>query len=82
MLTCEYCQRVWDGNAQCPCWMERWDTFSDSEEIGTPVVKKSIFKKNVQIHEMKDATTQTEKTPLELAQKAVNEMFINHYHLR
>ena len=20
MITCDHCSRVWDGNAQCPCW--------------------------------------------------------------
>ena len=70
LITCEYCKREWDGNAQCPCWMELSFSCSDSdneEDIKTPEVKKKI---------------QPEKTPLELGQAAVNEMFIIKYNLR
>ena len=77
MMTCEYCQREWDGNAQCPCWIdlsEDYLSLSDSDredEIGTPKVRHVTPL-------MKDASTQTKnvkwsKTPLELAQEAVNE---------
>ena len=85
MMTCEYCQREWDGNAQCPCWIDLSDDYpslldSDSEdEIKTPEVKRKIAL-------MKDASTQTknvkwDKTPLELAQEAVNEKFLTIFQL-
>ena len=35
MITCKYCQREWDGNAQCPCWIdltEDYPSLSDSDE--------------------------------------------------
>ena len=85
MMTCEYCQREWDGNAQCPCWIDLSDDYpslldSDSEdEIKTPEVKRKIAL-------MKDASTQTKnikwsKTHLELAQEAVNEKFLTIFQL-
>ena len=79
LMTCEYCHREWDGNAQCPCWLDLSEDYdilslSDSDredEIGTPEVRHKTPL-------MKDASTQTKnvkwsKTPLELAQEAVNE---------
>lgn len=79
LTTCKYCQREWDGNAQCPCWINLTDEYlslSDSDrecEIQTPPIKRKVL--------MKDASTQTKnvkssKTPLELAQDAVNEKFL------
>lgn len=86
-MTCEYCQREWDGNAQCPCGLDLSDNYdilslseSDREdEIGTPEVKH-----NTPL--MKDASTQTKnvkwnKTPLEIAQEAVNENFLTIFQL-
>ena len=87
LMTCEYCQREWDGNAQCPCWLDLSEendilSLSDSDredEIKTPEVRHNT-------HLMKDASTQTNyikwsKTPLELAQEAVNENFLAIFQL-
>jgi hypothetical protein len=87
LMTCEYCNREWDGNAQCPCGLDLSDDYdilslSDSDredEIKTPEVKKKSPL-------MKDASTQTKnvkwsKTPLELAQEAVNGHFIHIFQL-
>lgn len=87
LITCEYCHREWDGNAQCPCGLDLSDDYdilslSDSDredEIGTPKIKKKSPL-------MKDVSTQTKnvkwnKTPLELAQEAVNENFLTIFQL-
>ena len=85
LITCEYCNREWDGNAQCPCGINLTGDYdyeclslSDSDrkdDIKTPEVKKII-------KTTKDVSIQTEQTPLELGQAAVNEMFIKKYNLR
>lgn len=65
LITCDFCLREWDGNAQCPCTMY----ISDDDETH---VKKS---------KTKEVSTQTKKvrvwspTKLELAQEAVNTSF-------
>ena len=23
LIECDDCKRIWDGNAQCPCWLDR-----------------------------------------------------------
>lgn len=56
LYTCEYCYRVWDGFAQCPCWMD----LSEEEDNDQRVVIKK-------------------KTPLELAQEAVDIKFNTRY---
>ena len=35
MMECEYCGRIWDGNAQCPCF-EQLSGWSTSEEENEP----------------------------------------------
>ena len=77
LVTCSACGREWDGNAQCNCYQDMYLSLSDSdreEEVFTPIPRKNqAF--------MKDASTQTEEkekiilTPLEKAQKAVDEKF-------
>ena len=79
LVTCSSCGREWDGNAQCNCYQDMYLSLSDSdreEEVFTPSPRKNqAF--------MKDASTQTEEkekeriilTPLEKAQKAVDEKF-------
>ena len=79
LVTCSTCGREWDGNAQCNCYQDMYLSLSDSdreEEVFTPSPRKNqAF--------MKDASTQTEEkekeriilTPLEKAQKAVDEKF-------
>ena len=58
LMTCEYCKREWDGNAQCPCWIdlsEDYQSLSSSDredEIKTPEVRHKTPL-------MKDASTQT-----------------------
>ena len=77
LVTCSTCGREWDGNAQCNCYQDMYLSLSDSDredEVFTPSPRK-----NQPL--MKDASTQTEKkekenlTPLEKAQKAVDERF-------
>ena len=77
LVKCSTCGREWDGNAQCNCYQDMYLSLSDSdreEEVFTPSPRK-----NQAI--MKDASTQTEEkeriilTPLEKAQKAVDEKF-------
>ena len=36
LVTCTQCGSEWDGNAQCPCWM---DSDSDIEEDPNPEVE-------------------------------------------
>jgi hypothetical protein len=85
LVTCSTCGREWDGNAQCNCYQDMYLSLSDSDredEVFTPIPRKNQpF--------MKDASTQTEEkekekekekeriilTPLEKAQKAVDEKF-------
>ena len=77
LVKCSTCGREWDGNAQCNCYQDMYLSLSDSdreEEVFTPSPRKNqAF--------MKDASTQTEEkeriilTPLEKAQKAVDEKF-------
>ena len=77
LVTCSSCGREWDGNAQCNCYQDMYLSLSDSDredEVFTPSPRKNqAF--------MKDASTQTEEkekiilTPLEKAQKAVDEKF-------
>ena len=81
LVTCSTCGREWDGNAQCNCYQDMYLSLSDSDredEVFTPSPRKNQpF--------MKDASTQTEEkekekekiilTPLEKAQKAVDEKF-------
>ena len=79
LITCSSCGREWDGNAQCNCYQDMYLSLSDSdreEDVFTPSPRKNqVF--------MKDASTQTEEkekeriilTPLEKAQKAVDEKF-------
>ena len=77
LVTCSVCGREWDGNAQCNCYQDMYLSLSDSDredEVFTPSPRKNqAF--------MKDASTQTEEkekiilTPLEKAQKAVDEKF-------
>ena len=77
LVTCSVCGREWDGNAQCNCYQDMYLSLSDSDredEVFTPIPRKNQpF--------MKDASTQTEEkeriilTPLEKAQKAVDEKF-------
>ena len=81
LITCSTCGREWDGNAQCNCYQDMYLSLSDSDredEVFTPSPRKNQpF--------MKDASTQTEEkekekekiilTPLEKAQKAVDEKF-------
>lgn len=88
LMTCENCHREWDGNAQCPCGLDLSDDYdilslSDSDredEIKTPEIKRH------KTPLMKEASTQTKnvkwnKTPLELAQEAVNENFLTIFQL-
>jgi hypothetical protein len=36
MIHCENCHRIWDGYAQCTCWIDNNDYESDStEELNT-----------------------------------------------
>ena len=81
LVTCSVCGRQWDGNAQCNCYQDMYLSLSDSDredEVFTPSPRENkLF--------MKDASTQTEEkekekekiilTPLEKAQKAVDEKF-------
>jgi hypothetical protein len=79
LVKCSTCGREWDGNAQCNCYQDMYLSLSDSDredEVFTPRPRKNqAF--------MKDASTQTEEkekeriilTPLEKAQKAVDEKF-------
>jgi len=83
LFTCDSCHREWDGNAQCPCGLNYSDEYlslsdSDREDIGTPEVKDA----KTNGAKTNDASTQTDKTPLELAQEAVNELFVKKYNLR
>ena len=91
LFTCDSCHREWDGNAQCPCGINYKDDYeylslsdSDREDIGTPEVKyaktKDAKTKDAKTKDAKtkDASTQTDKTPLELAQEAVNELFVKN----
>lgn len=64
LITCEYCQRVWDGFAQCPCWMYLSD---DSDD-------KPDERVNIKI--------EYKKTPLELAQEAVDTKFNTRYKIK
>jgi hypothetical protein len=77
LVTCSSCGREWDGNAQCNCYQDMYLSLSDSDredQVFTPSPRKTEPL-------MKDASTQTEEkekiilTPLEKAQKAVDERF-------
>ena len=66
LVTCEYCKREWDGNAQCPCFAYMY-TPSDL----------SNYSDDDYMISFKDASTQTKRyrwgpTKLEIAQKAVD----------
>ena len=66
LYTCNDCHREWDGNAQCPCWMDLQD--SDEELTSHNKIKKPI---------VKNVSTQTKqirwgKTILERAQESVD----------
>jgi hypothetical protein len=86
LVTCSSCGREWDGNAQCNCYLDMYLSLSDSDreyDMFTPPIRK---------HEkvMKDASTQTEEkekekiilTPLEKAQKAVDERMKRIIHIQ
>ena len=63
LMTCEYCEREWDGYAQCPCWMYLSD---DADDSNNRDINNNSLKKN-------------KKTPLELAQEAVDIKFNTRY---
>ena len=61
LYTCEYCYREWDGNAQCPCWMDLCndDTYDVKYKNVSTQTKYSRWG----------------KTPLEKAQEAVDSKY-------
>ena len=66
LVTCEYCNRDWDGYAQCPCLLTM---YSPSESFSFDSDNENIC--------YIDASTQTKRyrwgpTKLEIAQKAVD----------
>ena len=79
LVTCQTCGREWDGNAQCPCYQGMYLSLSDSDREDEYEMLTPSPRENKPF--MKDAATQTEKkkkiilTPLEKAQKAVDEKF-------
>ena len=64
LITCEFCLREWDGNAQCPCTMY----ISDDE---SPVKKNKTKEVSTQTKKIRVWGP----TKLELAQEAVNTSF-------
>lgn len=62
LYTCEYCYRVWDGNAQCPCWIDLYndETYDSKYKNVSTQTKYSRWG----------------DTLLERAQKAVNSNYI------
>lgn len=62
LITCEYCSRVWDGNAQCPCTMYLSD-------------EQSPRKKFVDAFTQTKKIRNWGPTKLQLAQEAVNNKF-------
>ena len=77
LMTCDYCKREWDGNAQCPCFEYMYSpsdisTYIDSEE---------------EMISFKDVSTQTKRnrwgpSKLEIAQKAVDDYIKNRPFLK
>ena len=64
LITCEFCLREWDGNAQCPCTMY----ISDDE---SPVKKSKTKEVSTQTKKIRVWGL----TKLEVAQEAVNTSF-------
>lgn len=64
LITCEYCYRVWDGFAQCPCWMYLSDDIDDTPD-------ECVY-----------INIEHKKTPLELAQEAVDAKFNTRYKIK
>uniref|UniRef100_A0A6C0CWF3 Uncharacterized protein n=1 Tax=viral metagenome TaxID=1070528 RepID=A0A6C0CWF3_9ZZZZ len=64
LYTCEYCHRVWDGNAQCPCWMDLCNSDNDSYDVKF---------KNVSTQ---TKSSRWGKTALERAQKVVDNNYL------
>lgn len=50
MLHCQSCHRIWDGFAQCPCWM---DLASSSDSDDDHEVDGSVQKKPETLDEKK-----------------------------
>lgn len=64
LITCDYCLREWDGNAQCPCTMYISDDEGPIKKCKTKEASTQTRKSRV-----------WGPTKLELAQKAVNSSF-------
>lgn len=47
LIECEYCSRVWDGNAQCPC-MGFFDDYLENNIKGTYIKENNIEENNIE----------------------------------
>ena len=43
LVTCTQCESEWDGNAQCPCWMDYSDSEDPEVEANPDPEEKTVF---------------------------------------